>query len=303
MPTQTVPAKSVAALPESLPDAMPYPLTDNGKLVEMIADVLDIPEDEDRETLYQVELSPIEYFQREYAKLGIEPYVWCKELEEFYRDTNVYLTGGIVWNRKAYKTMIREWIATYLANHRIGPQRILTVGDGVGFDSLYLSQYGHKVTYSELSEKCIRFARQLFNLADEPVEMLDNLSDIEEAGYDAIPFDNKEQLRIQFYLTGNAEVLVDDVQLYDLRFNEGLRGALVKRIYGAKLALEQGQVADCLQIVDEYWSRYLVEYVPPLETNTATVAKQPSPSETADDQEESKGIRDRFKDWVPKIWR
>ena len=120
---------------------------------------------------------------------------------------------------------------------------------------------------------------------------------------DDVPLDSKDQIRVQFHLTGTAEVLVDDVQLCDLRFNEGLRGALVKRIYAAKIALEQGHVVDCLQVVDEYWSRYLVEYVPPLDTAAVTAAKQPPSTEVEKEQQESKGIRDRFKGWVPKIWR
>ena len=120
---------------------------------------------------------------------------------------------------------------------------------------------------------------------------------------DDIPLNSKDQIRIQFLLTGSAEVLLDDVQLCDLRFDEGLRGALVKRIYAAKIALEQNHVVDCLQVVDEYWSRYLVEYVPPLETGVVREAKQPAAIESEAEQEESKGIRDRFKGWVPKIWR
>jgi len=93
---------------------------------------------------------------------------------------------GVIWNRNPYKAMLREWIAAYIARHCSGRQRILTIGDGVGFGSLYLSQCGHEVTYSELSEKCLRFARQLFELTSEPVHVLDNLNGIEAGGYDIV---------------------------------------------------------------------------------------------------------------------
>ncbi len=118
---------------------------------------------------------------------------------------------------------------------------------------------------------------------------------------DDIPLNSRGQIRVRYHLTGDAEVLIDDIQLCDLRFNEGFRGALVKRIYAAKIALEQGHVVDCLQVVDEYWSRYLVEYVPTLDTDTAS--KQPLPGEIEKESTESKGLRSHLKGWVPKIWR
>jgi len=119
-----------------------------------------------------------------------------------------------------------------------------------------------------------------------------------------VPFGDREQLRLHFHLTGNAEVLVDDVQLYDLRFNEARRQAIVKRLIAANIALEQGQVVDCLRVVDDYWSRYLVEYVPQTDTITFQAAKQ---SPTTDvPAEEKKGIASRLRGLVPrvpKIWR
>jgi len=167
-------------------DALPYPLTDNQRLVEIIADVIDKPTVDVREALFEMQTSPVEAFQAEYSKLGIKPYVWCDKLEEFYRDTDIYLVGGVVWNRRPYKVELRKWIANYIARHRGKQQQILTVGDGVGIDSLYLAQCGHDVTYSELSEKCIRFAHQVFELANAPIKIVNELSDVKEAGYDVV---------------------------------------------------------------------------------------------------------------------
>ena len=171
---------------DPFPDLLPYPLTDNERLVEILADLLEEPREDVRLKLYQVEQSPTKYLATAFAKTGIEPYTWCNELEDFYRHTDIYLTGGIVWNRKPYKVELRKWIANFLRMHCVGSQKILTVGDGVGFDSLYLSQCGHDVTYSELSEKCIRFARKVFALAKEPVKVIDDLSEIEPASYDLV---------------------------------------------------------------------------------------------------------------------
>ena len=167
-------------------DILPYPLTDNQRLVELIADVIDKPTAEVRAELYQTQLAPTEIFQQEFSKLGIDPYLWCEALEQFYHDTDIYLYGGVVWNRNPLKVKLRQWIAGYIGRNCSGRQKILTVGDGVGFDSLYLSQCGHDVTYSELSEKCIRFARRVFDLANEPIRVVDDLQDIKEAGYDVV---------------------------------------------------------------------------------------------------------------------
>ena len=117
-----------------------------------------------------------------------------------------------------------------------------------------------------------------------------------------VPFGEGEQLRLHFHLTGGAEVLVDDVQLVDLRFDEARQRALVKRIYAANIALEQGQVVDCLRVVDDYWSQYLVENVPPTE-EVVSLASKPTPVTEPVAKEEEKGIGSRMRGWVPKIWR
>ena len=126
-----------------------------------------------------------------------------------------------------------------------------------------------------------------------------------EFALDDVPFGQDEQLRLHFHLIGGAEVLVDDVQFVDLRFDEARRRALVKRIYAAKIALEQGKVVDCLRGVDDYWSQYLVEYVPPIEGVASIATKQQSVTgaPTKPSTQEEKGVGSRLRSWVPKIWR
>ena len=50
------------------------------------------------------------------------------------------------------------------------------------------------------------------------------------------------------HLTGQAEVLLDDIELHDLRFDKLQRGALVKGVYAAKTALDEGQVDRAAQL-------------------------------------------------------
>jgi hypothetical protein len=115
---------------------------------------------------------------------------------------------------------------------------------------------------------------------------------------------------VRFQLFGQAEVLVDDVELHDLRFDSARRGALVKRIYAAKTALEEGQLVDCQRLVDGYWSRYLVENVPPAAAATPSIAKQPPapeatppPAEGKQPVKEPPAFGERLRNWVPRIWR
>ncbi len=119
-----------------------------------------------------------------------------------------------------------------------------------------------------------------------------------------IPIGSADQMRVMFHLTGDASVLIDDVEMHDLRFDKTRRGALVKRVYAAKTALDNGQIIDCLRLVDEYWSQYLVEYVPPIENEAVQIAKQPpSPKTELETEKEEPGIGDRVRGWIPRVWR
>ncbi len=124
----------------------------------------------------------------------------------------------------------------------------------------------------------------------KPLEML--VSDL--------PVGDANQIRVQFHIVGQANVLIDDVALCDLRFDDSRRSELVKRVFAAKTALEDDQVVDCLRLLNEYWSRYLVEYVPPLERVPSAIAKQPEAQETDESKTKPGG---RLRGWVPKIWR
>jgi hypothetical protein len=117
-----------------------------------------------------------------------------------------------------------------------------------------------------------------------------------------LPVGDAEQLRVQFHVTGKADVIVDDVALCDLRFDDQRRSELVKRVFAAKTALDEGQFTDCLRLLNEYWPQYLVAYVPPVVGQPAVLAKQPdSPApKTTEENSKSGG---RFRNMIPRIWR
>lgn len=118
-----------------------------------------------------------------------------------------------------------------------------------------------------------------------------------------IPLDGGGPMRVQLYLTGPGEVWIDDVQLSDLQFAESQRIDLVKRVNAARRALDEGQVMDCLRLVDDYWPRYLVEHVPPALAPHLSTAKSPKKSQPQEATEENQGFGDRLKGIIPKFWR
>lgn len=131
-----------------------------------------------------------------------------------------------------------------------------------------------------------------------PAEFTEQWTTLELAVSD-LPVGNAEQVRVQFHVTGEADVLVDDVALCDLRFDDLRRTELVKRLHAAKTALQEDQMVDCLRLIDQYWPRYLVEYVPPQVRDNAT-AKQPSGEEKPIEEDGKSG---RWRKLMPRILR
>ena len=91
---------------------------------------------------------------------------------------------------------------------------------------------------------------------------------------DDLPLEGLSQLHVRFDLMGQGEVWVDDVQLFDLAFNERELRALYKLITLADVTLQNGQVGDCMRLLDGYWPRFLVQHVP-LGAGEAVAARPP----------------------------
>lgn len=117
---------------------------------------------------------------------GIEPYLWSEDLVAFYAATDAFLYESLVWNRMTMKNDMRRWIGKHLRRGADRPQRILTFGDGLGFDAYYLASLGHEVTYFDVSEKCTQFAKRIFERGELNVEMLSDPSLVPQESYDAV---------------------------------------------------------------------------------------------------------------------
>ena len=114
-----------------------------------------------------------------------------------------------------------------------------------------------------------------------------------EVAVEGLPLEETAELQLQIHATGKGEIWVDQVELFDLEFSSDERIELTKRLFAAKTALREGKLVDCLRHVESYWTRRVVEHVPPLQI-AAAPPKTPPPPE--DDKEDSER-------WLPRLWR
>lgn len=124
--------------------------------------------------------------REDFDRRGLTRYTWSEQLNEFYDNTDAFLFETIMWNRTEAKQAMREWIARFLQTNLDRPARLLTFGDGLGFDSLYLALAGHQLDYFEVSKRGIQFASGLFRKYDAEVNMLTSRDEVQAGQYDAV---------------------------------------------------------------------------------------------------------------------
>ncbi|HEV3146035.1 MAG TPA: class I SAM-dependent methyltransferase [Gemmataceae bacterium] len=155
-----------------MPNPLLAPLDDNSKLIDWIARLTRVPYEQVRHRLYCEERNIGCNVRQELKRRGIACHVWSQRLIDFYRQSDAFLYELVAWNRHPAKLSLRRWVARFLARQRTERRQILLLGDGLGFDSLYLHLAGHDVTYSEISELSTQFARELFAHAGAELPMI-----------------------------------------------------------------------------------------------------------------------------------
>jgi len=80
--------------------------------------------------------------------------------------------------------------------------------------------------------------------------------------FDDLPLEGLGPLRIWLELSGPGEVWIDDVQLFNLYFTNNERVELSKLIALADVKLQNGQISDCIYLLQGYWPRFLEAHVP-----------------------------------------
>jgi hypothetical protein len=118
-----------------------------------------------------------------------------------------------------------------------------------------------------------------------------------------LPLDGLSSLRVRFDLMGAGEVWIDDVQLFGLAFKGSELVELQKLITLADVKLKNGQVGDCLRLLEGYWPRFLDENVPAPAAAPAVDAVIAKPRPAEERQPEHSGFLNRVKDMLPESLR
>jgi hypothetical protein len=118
-----------------------------------------------------------------------------------------------------------------------------------------------------------------------------------------LPARGLSSVRIGFELSGEGEVWIDDVRLFDLqKFEDNQRNALSLTLQLTRIKLEQREYADLLRLLEGYWPRFLMANVTPAE---GTLAQRPRATEKAPVAPEvpKASMLERLKRSVGDWWR
>jgi hypothetical protein len=80
--------------------------------------------------------------------------------------------------------------------------------------------------------------------------------------FEALPITAGTKYRVRFDLMGAGEVRVDDVRLLHLSFSPEEKTGLAKIVSLANIYVQGEQWADCADVLDGYWPRFVEENVP-----------------------------------------
>jgi hypothetical protein len=113
-----------------------------------------------------------------------------------------------------------------------------------------------------------------------------------------LPTAGMSPLRLRFHLERAGEVWIDDIEMFDLeKLDHRQSLALAMSIGLARLKLDKRQYADCLQLLEGYWPRYLTSNV---QLTNHRVARPPTspqkpPAATATKRSMINRLKDSFK--------
>jgi hypothetical protein len=114
---------------------------------------------------------------------------------------------------------------------------------------------------------------------------------------DDVPLDGLSPLALRFDLLGRGQVWLDDIQLCQLAFSKSEVIEMFKLIAPADVKLQQGEVGDCVELLESYWPRFLMAHVAPRATS---LARRPEPARSSPEPpERSASLMDRVRNLIP----
>ena len=120
-----------------------------------------------------------------------------------------------------------------------------------------------------------------------------------------LPLDGLSQLQLRFDLLGRGQVWLDDIQLCQLAFNKSEVIEMFKLIAPADVKLQQGEVGDCLDLLESYWPRFLMANVAPgpASLTRRTGSSRSSATAPPKQPERSASLMDRLRGVLPNATR
>ena len=73
-----------------------------------------------------------------------------------------------------------------------------------------------------------------------------------------LPRDGLESLRVRFDLMGPGKVLVDDIEVYGLAFNEFEQARFRELLSHAEKRINSGDIGGCALVLNSFWPQYLM---------------------------------------------
>ncbi|WP_197529221.1 hypothetical protein [Aeoliella mucimassa] len=123
-------------------------------------------------------------------------------------------------------------------------------------------------------------------------------------GVEDLPFDSSAKLRIRFELIGKGEVLIDKVEVHDLVYplriypeSDQQVLALVQHVRRTRQALDAHQYRDCLNLLNSYWSQFVIEYLPETKLVPAETVAPAAPTKPVSESTSTPKLSDRVRDW------
>ena len=164
----------------------PRPLDDVARAIEIIAEVSG-----SSPTVVMARL------KKEHEDLGVNvreamlrhrvpAYQFSELMREFYATTDAFLYETYCWNRYPLKQAMRNWIVAFLQRNFSRPARVLSFGDGLGFDSAGLALAGHDVTYFDVGNLSQAFSDRIFSDNQVQVARCHCIDDLHPESFDTV---------------------------------------------------------------------------------------------------------------------
>lgn len=162
------------------------PLNDLKIAIDWLTEVTQETQDDVIQKLKQESKNLGTTVRKDIEQLGLPRYRWTPELLSYYESSKSFLFESFAWNTTRDKNALRHRMGRFLKKSLPTGTSVLCYGDGLGFDSAFLSRLGFEVTYYEVGGPCVEFARRVFHENKTPVNLCNDLWALACESFDAI---------------------------------------------------------------------------------------------------------------------